>query len=274
MLVLGRFASSARARVCVCVRARVCANCHVPQACQQMSERGEDGEPAGEDSSESKQLRRKRRKEAQEKKDKEKQKERPDIFAHMARQQTENKQKRQLMLQCFQKVEECELTRNFKEQLAHLAKALGIAKQLQSMEAMTKCYEKIGKAYFGMEVCEAPYPKHGTVQCESESESWDQGCIGREGTSEAAPEAVRQAVGGGCQSGGERLLSVANAMKLALGVRETVAGHTLGALRGGGYLPPPFQCIPGWDGTPPPTPCPTNASSNDVFSSDRFFFGT
>ena len=28
-----------------------------------------------------------------------------------------------------------------------------------------------------------------------------QGCIGREGTSEAAPEVVRQAVGGGCQSG-------------------------------------------------------------------------
>ena len=28
-----------------------------------------------------------------------------------------------------------------------------------------------------------------------------QGCIGREGASEAAPEAVRQAVGGGCRSG-------------------------------------------------------------------------
>ena len=32
------------------------------------------------------------------------------------------------------------------------------------------------------------------------------GCIGREGASEAAPEAVRQAVGGGCQSGWGRLL--------------------------------------------------------------------
>ena len=37
--------------------------------------------------------------------------------------------------------------------------------------------------------------------------------------------------------------------KLALGVRETVAGHRLGALEGGGggYLPP-FQCIPGGRG--------------------------
>ena len=38
-----------------------------------------------------------------------------------------------------------------------------------------------------------------------------QGCIRREGTSEAAPAAVRQAVGGGCQSGGGRLLSVTKA---------------------------------------------------------------
>ena len=34
-----------------------------------------------------------------------------------------------------------------------------------------------------------------------------------EGSSEAAPEAVRQAVGGGCQSGWGRLLSVTNAME-------------------------------------------------------------
>ena len=38
-----------------------------------------------------------------------------------------------------------------------------------------------------------------------------QGCIRREDTSEAAPAAVRQAVGGGCQSGWGRLLSVINA---------------------------------------------------------------
>ena len=42
---------------------------------------------------------------------------------------------------------------------------------------------------------------------------WPQGCIRREGTLEAAPEAVRQAAGGGCQSGWGRLLSVTNAME-------------------------------------------------------------
>ena len=35
----------------------------------------------------------------------------------------------------------------------------------------------------------------------------------REGTAQAAPEAVRQAVGGGCQSGWGRLLSVTNAIE-------------------------------------------------------------
>ena len=39
------------------------------------------------------------------------------------------------------------------------------------------------------------------------------GCIEREGASEAAPQAVRQAVGGGCQSGWGRLLSVTNAIE-------------------------------------------------------------
>ena len=39
------------------------------------------------------------------------------------------------------------------------------------------------------------------------------GCTGREGASEAAPEAVRQAAGGGCQSGWGRLLSVTNAVE-------------------------------------------------------------
>ena len=38
-----------------------------------------------------------------------------------------------------------------------------------------------------------------------------QGCIRREETSEAVPEAVRQAVAGGCQSGWGRFLSVTNA---------------------------------------------------------------
>ena len=40
-----------------------------------------------------------------------------------------------------------------------------------------------------------------------------QGCIRREGTSEAALAAVRQAAGGGCQSGWGRLLSVTNAIE-------------------------------------------------------------
>ena len=43
-----------------------------------------------------------------------------------------------------------------------------------------------------------------------------QGCIRRAGTSEVAPEAVRQAVGGGCRSGCGRLLSVANAIEAGI----------------------------------------------------------
>ena len=45
---------------------------------------------------------------------------------------------------------------------------------------------------------------------------------------------MRQAVGGGCQSGYCRLQMP---LRLALAVRETVAWHRLGALEGGGYLP-------------------------------------
>ena len=59
-------------------------------------------------------------------------------------------------------------------------------------------------------------------------------CIRREGTSEAAPEAVRSAVGEG---GWGRLLSGTNATEAALAVMETVAGHRLGALEVEG-LPP------------------------------------
>ena len=40
-----------------------------------------------------------------------------------------------------------------------------------------------------------------------------QGCLRRERSSEAAPEAVRQVVGGGCQSGLGRLLLVTNAIE-------------------------------------------------------------
>ena len=41
-------------------------------------------------------------------------------------------------------------------------------------------------------------------------------CVRREGTSEAAPAAVRQAVGGGCRSGWGRLLSVTNAIEAGI----------------------------------------------------------
>ena len=54
------------------------------------------------------------------------------------------------------------------------------------------------------------------------------------GLSEAAPEAVRLAVGGGCRSGWGRLLSVANAIEVG-----TLAGHMLGTLEGGSPPPPP-----------------------------------
>ena len=43
------------------------------------------------------------------------------------------------------------------------------------------------------------------------------GCIRREGTSEEGPEAIRQAVGGGCRSGWGPLLSVTNARHLPSG---------------------------------------------------------
>ena len=53
-------------------------------------------------------------------------------------------------------------------------------------------------------------------------------------------EEVAKAVGGGyCR--------LQMPLRLALGVRETVGGHRLGALEGGGYLPP-FQCITGGGG--------------------------
>ena len=72
--------------------------------------------------------------------------------------------------------------------------------------------------------------------------------VGREGTPEAAPEAVRQAVGGGCQSGWGAVTVGYMPLKLGRGVRGTVTGHRLGALEGG-VASPPFQGIP-----PPPPP--------------------
>ena len=51
-------------------------------------------------------------------------------------------------------------------------------------------------------------------------------------------EEVAKAVGG-------RYCRLQMPWEPALGVRGAVAGHRLGALEGGGYLPP-FECIPGY----------------------------
>ena len=72
-----------------------------------------------------------------------------------------------------------------------------------------------------------------------------QGCIRREGTSEVAPEAVRQAVGGVAKTVGGGYCRLQMPLSLVVPVRETVAGRRLGALEGGGVPPPPFHCIPG-----------------------------
>ena len=71
-----------------------------------------------------------------------------------------------------------------------------------------------------------------------------QGCVRREGTSEAAPGAVRQAVGGGCRSGWG---AVTVGYKCHRGWHLPSRGQLPG-----GYLPPPppFQSVPdrggGW----------------------------
>ena len=71
-------------------------------------------------------------------------------------------------------------------------------------------------------------------------------CMRMEGTSEAAPETVRQALGGGCQSGWGGCCRLQMPLSLVLGVRGTVAGHRLGALEGGGVARSPrkHQCAP------------------------------
>ena len=77
------------------------------------------------------------------------------------------------------------------------------------------------------------------------------GCISREGTSEVALEAVRQAVAKAVGGGYCRLQMSSS---LALAVRGTVAGCRLGALGGGGggrYLAP-FRCIPAPSPPKPP----------------------
>ena len=58
----------------------------------------------------------------------------------------------------------------------------------------------------------------------------------REGTSEAAPEALGQAVGGGCESVWGRLLSVTNAIEAGTW-RQGDSGWAKAGRPGGGYLP-------------------------------------
>ena len=115
----------------------------------------------------------------------------------------------------------------------------------------TRMWGMRGAPTFGLAVAHPPRPP--------------QGCIRREGTSEAAPEAVRQAVGGGCQSGWGRLLLVTNAMEAGTW-RQAELGRRLGALEwgvedwhkasvfggGGGTSPPSNASLP------PPPPLTTN----------------
>ena len=68
-----------------------------------------------------------------------------------------------------------------------------------------------------------------------------QGCIRREGTPEA--EAVRQAVGGGCQSGWRRLLSVTNATEAGTWRQGDSGWAWLGG-GGGGGSPPSNASLP------------------------------
>ena len=66
-----------------------------------------------------------------------------------------------------------------------------------------------------------------------------QGCMRREGTPEPAPAAVGQAVGGGCRSGWERLLSVINAIESGTCCQGDSAWAWAGHPREGEGLPPP-----------------------------------
>ena len=64
-------------------------------------------------------------------------------------------------------------------------------------------------------------PRPGQCAVHSAGEGpCQQGCVRREGTSEAAREAVGQAVGGGCQSGWVRLLSVTNVIEAGGGCQS------------------------------------------------------
>ena len=76
-------------------------------------------------------------------------------------------------------------------------------------------------------------------------------CIRREGAAEAAPEAVRQAAGGGCQRGWRRLLSITNAIE-ADNCGQRDSGWAIGWAPWRGGVPPPLPMHP-WEPPPPLT---------------------
>ena len=86
------------------------------------------------------------------------------------------------------------------------------------------------------------------------SRTLPQGCIRREGTSEAAPEAVRQTVAAGCQSSWGRLLSATNAIEAGT-CRQGDSGWALAGRPEGGAVPP---LLPTQSGFMPNSP--SNAS--------------
>ena len=73
-----------------------------------------------------------------------------------------------------------------------------------------------------------------------------QGCIRRKGTSETAPGAVRQRLEEVAEAVGGGYCRLQMPLKLPLAVRETAAGHRLGALEGG--VPPPVPLHPSGHG--------------------------
>ena len=92
-------------------------------------------------------------------------------------------------------------------------------------------------------------PQRHALGTSMPSPALGQGCIRRGGTSAADPEAVRQAVGGGCQSGWGRLLSVTNAVEAGT-CRQRDSGWAKAGHPGrGGGLPPPLYVT---KGVPPP----------------------
>ena len=98
-----------------------------------------------------------------------------------------------------------------------------------------------GKSRTPVAVCPDAMPRcHGLIRDASEGKGSQRGPQRRLGR---RLEGVTKAVEGGC-------CRLQMPLRLALGVRGTVAGHRLGALEGGWWGLLPFQCIPGPDALP------------------------